>query len=56
MPPCGRWPPCGPASRRTASREGLNKFIKGLGIKGVQSSTQGDQLRVQSKKRDDLKP
>ena len=35
------------------SRE-LNKFIKGLGLKGVQSSTQGDQLRVQSKKRDDL--
>ncbi len=35
------------------SRE-LNKYIKGLGIKGVQSSTQGDQLRVQSKKRDDL--
>lgn len=32
----------------------LNKFIKGLGIKGVQSSTQGDRLRVQSKKRDDL--
>ena len=32
----------------------LNKFIKGLGIKGVQSSTQGDQLRVSSKKRDDL--
>ena len=32
----------------------LHKFIKGLGIKGVQSSTQGDQLRVQSKKRDDL--
>ncbi len=32
----------------------LNKFIKGLGIKGVQSSAQGDQLRVQSKKRDDL--
>ena len=32
----------------------LNKLIKGLGIKGVQSSTQGDQLRVQSKKRDDL--
>ena len=32
----------------------LNKFIKGLGMKGVQSSTQGDQLRVQSKKRDDL--
>ena len=32
----------------------LNEFIKGLGIKGVQSSTQGDRLRVQSKKRDDL--
>ena len=32
----------------------LNKMIKGLGLKGVQSSTQGDQLRVQSKKRDDL--
>ena len=32
----------------------INKHIKGLRIKGVQSSTQGDQLRVQSKKRDDL--
>ena len=32
----------------------LNKFIKGLGIKGVQSSTQGDQLRVNGKKRDSL--
>ncbi len=32
----------------------LNKFIKGLGIKGVQSQNQGDQLRVMSKKRDDL--
>ena len=32
----------------------LNKLIKGLGIKGVQSSAQGDQLRVQSKKRDHL--
>lgn len=32
----------------------LNKFIKGLGIKGVQSSTQGEQLRVQGKKRDSL--
>jgi len=32
----------------------LNKFIKGLGIKGVQSQTQGDQLRVISKKRDHL--
>ena len=32
----------------------LNKFIKGLGVKGVQSQAQGEQLRVSSKKRDDL--
>jgi uncharacterized protein YajQ (UPF0234 family) len=32
----------------------INKLIKGLGIKGVQSQTQGDQLRVISKKRDSL--
>jgi uncharacterized protein YajQ (UPF0234 family) len=32
----------------------LNKFIKGLGLKGVQSQTQGEQLRVSGKKRDDL--
>ena len=32
----------------------LNKFIKALGVKGVQSQTQGEQLRVISKKRDDL--
>lgn len=32
----------------------LNKFIKGLGLKGVQSQTQGEQLRVTAKKRDDL--
>ena len=32
----------------------LNKFIKALGLKGIQSSTQGDQLRVSGKKRDDL--
>ena len=32
----------------------LNKYIKALGIKGVQSSTQGEQLRVQGKKRDSL--
>jgi hypothetical protein len=32
----------------------LNKFIKGLGMKGVQSQAQGDQLRVTGKKRDDL--
>jgi uncharacterized protein YajQ (UPF0234 family) len=32
----------------------LNKRIKGLGLKGVQSSGQGDSLRVTSKKRDEL--
>ena len=32
----------------------LNKFIKNLGKKGVQSQTQGEQLRVTGKKRDDL--
>ena len=32
----------------------LNKFIKDLGRKGVSSQTQGDQLRVTGKKRDDL--
>ena len=32
----------------------LNKHIKGLGLKGVQSQVQGEQLRVSGKKRDDL--
>jgi cyclic-di-GMP-binding protein len=32
----------------------LNKFIKDLALKGVSSQTQGDQLRVTGKKRDDL--
>ena len=32
----------------------INKYIKTLGLKGVQSQTQGDQVRVISKKRDDL--
>ena len=32
----------------------LNKRIKALGLKGVQSSTQGDSIRVTGKKRDDL--
>ena len=32
----------------------LNKFIKGLNLKGVQSQAQGDSLRVIGKKRDDL--
>ena len=32
----------------------INKFIKALGFKGVQSQTQGDQVRVSGKKRDHL--
>jgi hypothetical protein len=32
----------------------INLFIKGLNLKGVGSQTQGDQLRVSGKKRDDL--
>jgi uncharacterized protein YajQ (UPF0234 family) len=32
----------------------LNKKIKELSLKGIQSQTQGDQLRVTGKKRDDL--
>jgi cyclic-di-GMP-binding protein len=32
----------------------LNKHIKSLNLKGVQSQVQGDQLRVTGKKRDDL--
>ena len=32
----------------------INKFIKGLAAKGIQSQTQGDQLRVSGKKRDQL--
>ncbi len=32
----------------------LNKFIKQLGVKGVQSQTQSEQIRVTAKKRDDL--
>lgn len=32
----------------------INKAIKAMGLKGVQSQTQGDQVRVSGKKRDDL--
>jgi cyclic-di-GMP-binding protein len=32
----------------------INKFLKDLGLKGVGSQTQGEQLRVSGKKRDDL--
>jgi cyclic-di-GMP-binding protein len=32
----------------------LNRLVKDLGLKGVTSSVQGDQVRVSGKKRDDL--
>jgi uncharacterized protein YajQ (UPF0234 family) len=32
----------------------INKFVKDLGIKGIQSQTQGEQIRVTGKKRDQL--
>ena len=32
----------------------LNKRIKAIGVKGIQSQTQGDAIRVTGKKRDDL--
>jgi len=32
----------------------LNRFIKEQGPKGIQSQTQGDQVRITAKKRDDL--
>ncbi|MGH9101182.1 MAG: YajQ family cyclic di-GMP-binding protein, partial [Acidimicrobiales bacterium] len=52
----------GAARQRIAIRAGisqenakkLNKFVRDLGLKGVGSQTQGDQLRVTGKKRDDL--
>jgi cyclic-di-GMP-binding protein len=52
----------GRARQKVALQVGINddkareigKFIKGLGLKGVQHQVQGDQLRVNGKKRDDL--
>jgi cyclic-di-GMP-binding protein len=38
----------------TEKAKAINKFVKGLGFKGVQSQVQGEQLRVTGKKRDDL--
>ena len=32
----------------------VNKIVKELGLKGVQSQTQGEQVRITGKKRDDL--
>ena len=52
----------GAARQQVAMRAGisqehakrLNRFIKDLGLKGVSSQTQGTQVRVTGKKRDDL--
>ena len=52
----------GTARQRIAIRAGisqenakkLHKLVKDLGLKNVTSQTQGDQLRVSGKKRDDL--
>ncbi len=52
----------GTARQRIAIRAGisqdnakkLHKFVRDLGLKNVTSQTQGDQLRVTGKKRDDL--
>jgi uncharacterized protein YajQ (UPF0234 family) len=38
----------------TDHAKALNKAVKELGLKGVSSQTQGDQVRVTGKKRDDL--
>lgn len=38
----------------TDAARDLNKRIKALGLKGIQSQTQGDAIRVTGKKRDDL--
>ena len=38
----------------TEKAKSINKFLKDLGLKGVQSQTQGDQVRVTGKKKDDL--
>jgi uncharacterized protein YajQ (UPF0234 family) len=38
----------------TDKAKAINTFLKNLGLKGVQSQTQGDQVRVSGKKRDDL--
>jgi uncharacterized protein YajQ (UPF0234 family) len=32
----------------------IGKFVKGMGLKGIQHQVQGQQLRVSGKKRDDL--
>ena len=52
----------GTARQRIAIKAGIsadqakqiNKFVKDLNMKGISSQTQGDQLRISGKKRDDL--
>jgi uncharacterized protein YajQ (UPF0234 family) len=52
----------GRARQKIALQVGINgdkardigKYLKGLGLKGVQHQVQGEQLRVSGKKRDDL--
>jgi uncharacterized protein YajQ (UPF0234 family) len=51
----------GRARQKVALQVGINsdkardigKYLKGLGLKGVQHQVQGDQLRISGKKRDD---
>ncbi len=38
----------------TEKAKAINKFLKDAGLKGLSSQTQGEQVRVTSKKRDDL--
>ncbi|MDP8991572.1 MAG: YajQ family cyclic di-GMP-binding protein [Actinomycetota bacterium] len=38
----------------TENAKRINRFVKDLGLKGVSSQAQGDQVRVSGKKRDDL--
>jgi cyclic-di-GMP-binding protein len=42
------------AGINTEKARAIHKFIKDAGLKGISSSTQGDQVRVTGKKRDDL--
>lgn len=42
------------AGIRSDKAKAINKHLKDLGTKGIQSQTQGEQVRVTGKKRDDL--
>ena len=42
------------AGINTEKAKAIHVFLKNLGLKGVQSQTQGEQVRVTGKKRDDL--